>query len=326
MGMVERLYQIDQMLTSRSFVTKTELMERLGVSWATLKRDLTYLKDRLNAPITFDRDLGGYRFESKDANVGKQYELPGLWFSAEEIYALMAMQQLLRDLDKGGLLGPHIDPLLVRLRSMLSSADSSADEIQKRVRIDTIGARKFGFTHFQSLGAAVLRRKRLILDYYARGTDESSKREVSPQALRYYRDNWYLDAWCHMREGLRTFAVDSIRQVETLEAPAKDVSEQQIRDVMQSGFGIFFGQETQWAELVFNAKRSRWVSTEQWHPQQQGNFLDDGRYQLRIPYTDDRELIGEILRCVGDCEVVAPKALREKVAEVAAIVCTTHKM
>ena len=86
MSGIERIYQIDQILSARKFVTRKELQERLGVSWATLKRDLPYMRDRLNAPITFDRDLGGYRFEKTGQRIGPQYELPGLWFSAEEIH------------------------------------------------------------------------------------------------------------------------------------------------------------------------------------------------------------------------------------------------
>ena len=115
MSSLERIYQIDQILTDRKFVPRNELQERLGISWATLKRDLSYLKDRLHAPIVFDRDLGGYRFEKQSARVGPQYELPGLWFSAEEIHALLTMQHLLSNLDTGGLLGPQIKPLLARL-------------------------------------------------------------------------------------------------------------------------------------------------------------------------------------------------------------------
>jgi predicted DNA-binding transcriptional regulator YafY len=59
MSGMERIFQIDQILAGRQFVPRKELQEKLGVSWATLKRDLNYLKDRLNAPIVFDRDLGG---------------------------------------------------------------------------------------------------------------------------------------------------------------------------------------------------------------------------------------------------------------------------
>ena len=63
MSAMERIYQIDQMLGNRAFVTRAELEERLGISWATLKRDIAYMRDRLHAPLIFDRNLGGYRFE-----------------------------------------------------------------------------------------------------------------------------------------------------------------------------------------------------------------------------------------------------------------------
>lgn len=51
MGMTQRIYQIHQMLENRCFVTKEELLERLEISWATLKRDLTLMRDDFNAPI-----------------------------------------------------------------------------------------------------------------------------------------------------------------------------------------------------------------------------------------------------------------------------------
>lgn len=161
MRLRKRIYQIDQILAGRKFVPRLELQERLGVSWATLKRDLAYLKDRLHAPIVFDRELGGYRFDKESKQVGPQYELPGLWFSAEEIHALLTMQHLLSNLDTGGLLGPQIKPLLARLSGLLGSADNPSEEVQRRIKILTVGARKFHLDHFQAVGSALLRRKRL---------------------------------------------------------------------------------------------------------------------------------------------------------------------
>lgn len=200
MSAMERIYRIDQLLAGRTAVPRAELQEKLGVSWATLKRDLAYMKDRLHAPIVFDRDLGGYRFEKEGQRIGPQYELPGLWFSAEEIHALLTMQHLLANLDTGGLLGPHIQPLLARLSGLLGSADNPAEEVKKRIRIETVGARRFHLSHFQAVGSALLRRKRMFIRYHARGTDQQIEREISPQRLIYYRDNWYFG-------GLSAFAV-----------------------------------------------------------------------------------------------------------------------
>lgn len=313
MSNTERIYQIDQILAGRKFISRAELQEKLGVSWATLKRDLSFFKDRLHAPVVFDRDLGGYRFDHETKRIGPQYELPGLWFSAEEIHALLTMQHLLANLDKGGLLGPHIKPLLARLTGLLGSADNPATEVQRRIRIETVGARRYHLDQFQSVGSALLRRKRLVIRYHARGTDATTEREVSPQRLVHYRDNWYLDAWCHLRDGLRAFSVDAIEYAEILDKKAKDVADKRLDDVLGAGYGIFSGDDVTWATLRFTPDRAKWVASENWHPNQEATVRKDGSYELRVPYADDRELIMDIMKYGADCEVIAPKALRERV-------------
>ena len=315
MSSLQRIYQIDQILGARHSVTRAELQERLGVSWATLKRDIAYMRDRLNAPLIFDRHLGGYRFETVEQRVGPQYELPGLWFTAEEIHALLTMQHLLSNLDTGGLLGPQIQPLLARLTGLLGTADNPVEEIQRRIRIQTVGARDFHLDHFQAVGSALLRRKRLIIRYHARGTDAVTEREISPQRLNHYRHNWYLDAWCHLRDGLRAFSVDAIEHAEILDKRARDVADKRLDEVLGSGYGIFAGDRISWAVLRFTPERARWVASERWHPKQEGRLLDDGSYELRVPYADDRELIMDILKYGSDCQVVEPAALQARVAE-----------
>ena len=315
MSSMQRIYQIDQILGARPSVTRAELQERLGVSWATLKRDIAYMRDRLNAPLIFDRHLRGYRFETAEQRVGPQYELPGLWFTAEEIHALLTMQHLLSNLDTGGLLGPQIRPLLARLTGLLGAADNPVEEIQRRIRIQTVGARDFHLDHFQAVGSALLRRQRLIIRYHARGTDAVTEREISPQRLNHYRHNWYLDAWCHLRDGLRAFSVDAIQHAEILDKRARDVADKRLDEVLGSGYGIFAGDRVSWAVLRFTPERARWVASERWHPRQESRLLDDGSYELRVPYADDRELIMDILKYGSDCEVVEPAALQARVAE-----------
>ena len=315
MASVERIYQIDQIIGAQRVVSSAALMERLSVSLATLKRDLAYMKDRLHAPIIYDRSLNGYRYDNDEKRIGPQFDLPGLWFSAEEIHALLTMQHLLANLDSGGLLGPHIEPLLSRLSGLLGTGDGSTEEIQKRIHIETIGAREFQLDHFQIIGSALIRRKRLIIRYRARGTNEVTEREVSPQRLVHYRDNWYLDAFCHLRHDIRAFAVDAIQAAQLLDAKAKDINDQKMDQIMHSGYGIFSGDDVTWATLLFTPERARWVASERWHPLQTGQLREDGSYLLRVPYTDDRELIMDILKYGADCEVLEPPALMEKVME-----------
>ena len=69
MDRTERFYKIEMLIRSRGSVPFTDLMEELGVSRATLKRDLEYLRERLDAPIVYDRFANGYsmRPDARDA-------------------------------------------------------------------------------------------------------------------------------------------------------------------------------------------------------------------------------------------------------------------
>ncbi len=315
MNQTERFYKIDQMISGRRVVAFQEMLDALEVSRATLRRDLEYMRNRLNAPIIFDRAAGGYRFETDPPALGGQYELPGLWFSSSEIHALLTMQHLLANLDPGGILMPHIKPLMARLNALLGTAEGTADEIRRRVVVVGVGRRRLRLDHFERVGSALLHRKRLHITYQSKGKDETTEREVSPQRLVHYRENWYLDAWCHLRRGLRNFAVDSIRRVDVLEKPAREVSKRSVDAVLGPGYGIFTGMRVQWATLAFTPERARWVATEQWHPKQQGRFDADGRYLLQLPYADHRELLMDILKYGADVEVLAPESLRRIVRE-----------
>ncbi|CAM8333269.1 COG2378 Predicted transcriptional regulator [Candidatus Methylopumilus universalis] len=311
MSINERIYQIDQLLNGRKFVTFEELLERLEISRATLKRDLAYMRDRLNAPIIFDREVGGYRLEKQSGNL--KYELPGLWFNADEIFALLTMQHLLNGLDSGGILTPHIKPLKSRLTELLGSTNDPLDQLQKRIKIETMGSRKFNLDHFQAIGSSLLKRKQLHIDYLGRGKNELTSRDISPQRLIYYKDNWYLDGWCHLKEDIRSFSVDAIQRVEILETKAKDVSEEKLNEELGSGYGIFSGKDVKWVTLKFSPERARWVSKEKWHPKQEGQFLDDGSYQLKIPYSKEPELLIDVMKYGPDVEVTAPEDLRKKI-------------
>jgi predicted DNA-binding transcriptional regulator YafY len=305
----ERFGIIERMLLSRRSVTFADMQQRLEVSRATLHRDLRDLKERMQVPIVCDRDTGIYRI---DASV-ERYELPGVWFSAGEIHALLSMQQLLAAFDAGGLLAEHVGPLRQRLLGMLESTTDSADDIARRIRILSAAARHYAPQHFQHIAAALMERRRLSIEYVARSRGDTSQREISPQRLTHYRDNWYLDAWCHLRDELRSFAVDAIKTVKTMDAVAQEIPEAELDAALGAGYGIFAGNKVQWATLVFTPERARWVAAEHWHPEQEGHFLDDGSYQLRLPYSNDPELIMDVLKYGPDCQVVAPAGLREKV-------------
>ena len=314
MDRTERFYKIDQMLQSRGRVKVGEFLEALDVSLATFKRDLEYMRSRLNAPIVWDRDQEAYRFEEGRAGKGPKYELPGLWFSPSEALALLTLEHLVEGMEPG-LLGAHVKPLKARLAALLTTGEHSLDEVRKRIRVIAFGARRHEPKHFEVIASAVLGRKRIRLVYWNRTKDETTTREVSPQRLVHYRDNWYLDAWDHLRNDLRTFALDAMRDVEMVEGKVREVPDAQLDEVLASGYGIFSGKKVQWATLRFTPERARYVAMEEWHPSQRARWEKDGSYVLEVPFASEKELVMDILKHGPEVEVLKPETLRRIVAE-----------
>lgn len=310
MSEIDRLYSYRTLLTGRRAVPRDEILNKLEISQATFKRDLAKLRDRLNIPVIFDRDLGGYRLDNADT----RQELPGLWFSQDEILALLTIQNMLEQLEPG-LLGPKLKPLYQRLDEMLVKQGLTADTLSQRVRLAHAGKRRLKLKCFELVAKATLDRKQIKIEHFNRQSGKTVQRIISPQQIVYYRDNWYVDAWCHLRKEVRSFAVDAITVCEHLDTDAKELDAEQLRKSMQSGYGIFGGLATATAKVKFSPERSRWVQHEEWHPAQVGKINADGSYTLEFPYSDERELIGDLLKHGSEVEVISPQSLRQKISQ-----------
>lgn len=311
---LERIHKIVQLIRLKGSVSMEKLVDVLSVSEPTIKRDLEFLRSRLDCPLEYDRTKRGYVIEDGPNSGAKPFELPGLWFSASEIHALLTMQHLLKDLQPR-LLDSHIRPLQDRLTKLLDESHHPVDEIMQRVKVIHFGTRRVEVNHFEQIAHALLSRKRLRIHYLVRARQEESARVVSPLQLVHYRENWLLDAWCHERKALRSFSLDAIRSVDTLGEIAREISAGKLKQHFESGYGIFAGKAIHRAKLKFTKARAQWVALETWHEDQTGSYTEDGSYLLEVPYSNDQELIMDLMRHGAEVEVLEPAALRRKVAQ-----------
>ncbi|MES2631844.1 MAG: WYL domain-containing protein [Pseudomonadota bacterium] len=321
MSEVVRLYQYKSLLGSKRATSVEDLMAALEISRATVKRDIAKLRDQLRVPIRFDRDQGGYVIEEGQGH--RDSELPGLWFSDREILALTTIQQLLSQLAPG-LLGSKLKPLQGRLSQLMEKHGLAAEDVAQRIRLVHAGKRRVRPQFFEAVAAATIGRKKLRVAHFNRQTGNTVEREVSPQRLVHYRDNWYLDAWCHLRDDLRSFSVDALTDAHVLESSAKEIAAKRLDEMLSVSYGIFGGAPSAWAVLKFTPERARWVRGEQWHPMQESREEPDGSYVLSVPYSDDREILGDILRYGADVQVLEPKQLRQKLHKTLLLAAATY--
>ena len=308
MERIERIHALHRILTGARYpVTVQRLQEELECSRATVYRDLAYLRDQLMAPVIGNGEAG-FRYDPDDSH---RFELPGLWLSSDELHSLLAAQQLMLR-SGGGVLANALAPLQQRIEKLLDDHAGGRRVPVERVRVVAHRTRRLEETAFRHVATAVLDRRQLAFDYRARSTDQLTRRTVSPQRLTHYRDNWYLDAFDHDRDALRSFAVDRISAARQLEEAARDVPNEELDRQLASSYGIFSGTPTGWATILFSAKAARWVADEHWHSQQEGRFLPDGRYELKVPFSSGRELLMDVLHYGSDAEITAPRVLREQ--------------
>lgn len=312
MDRTERFYRIDRLLRANPVVPIFRFMDDLGVSRATFKRDLEYMRDRLDAPIQWDSEKRGYCYAGLTDSALPHY-LPGLWLSPEELTALLSVEHLIESMEPG-LLSRVLAPFRERIGGLLGNPISTSAEIRERIRILPIASRVAPPAVFAVVADGLIRRQRLRIVYCSHGLSESTERAISPQRLVNYRDNWYVDAWCHLRKALRTFALDGIQSAATMQERAREVSSRKLDQALGAGYGIFSGPIAGKAELRFTPECARWVAREIWHPKQTSGYDAEGYYLLRFPYSDLRELVMDILRYGKSVEVLAPKSLRQAVA------------
>lgn len=307
----DRIYAIHKIfINRRTPISRRDLQERLECSRATVGRTIEELRNYLGAPVRYDRGRNGYYYDDKE---NESYELPGLWFNASEIHALLTIYHLLSGVQPG-LLEPHIAPLLNRLDTILSNKEATSREISKRIRILQMAPRALKIESFRKVADATIGRKRIKMLYHGRERDSNTERWVSPQRLVYYRDNWYLDAWCHLRKGLRSFSIDRLHVIRE-GGSSKDIADEKLNAHYSDAYGIFAGRAKHKAVIRFSSSAARWVADEHWHTQQETRLLKDGGWEVTVPYSDPRELIMDILKYGADAKVIKPKILRETIKQ-----------
>ena len=308
-----RVHKIDQMLHNRHHVTIQDFIDELEVSLPTFKRDLEFMRLHLNAPIIFDRALKAYRFDNQDA-VGRRYELPGLWLDPSEASALLTAHSLLESLEPR-LLGPRVGPIKDLLMALIARNGVDAHDIAERIQVIPSLRRQSSLREFEVIATAALMGKQVRVHLVDPLLKEPVTRTQSPQRLTYYRENWFLDAWCHDQQAFRNVAVDAIESAELLDAPATRFSKQEVDALLNNGYGTVIGLEQQCVVLDFSPERIQYMSRLTWHDEVKRTWLDNGWCRLEFAYNNDSELIRDVLSHGPDVIVRSPPELRARVGE-----------
>lgn len=279
------------------------LMTELAASPDQLQQALTSLQKDFSAPLEYLSEQRLWRYKAAAVD----FTLPGISLTAGELRSLITVINLLEDLNEG-LTDDGLGDSARQIESMMRSRGLSPDDLRRRVRVLSATQGKVNNHIYRQISEALFNRHRLDIRYVAR--DQSiSERVISPQTLVYYREHWYLDAWCHRRHQMRTFMLSRISSAVVLADPAEEFADAVLEEHFHNSYGIFSGAETHTAEITFLPGAAHLVAQLRWHPQATGRW-DGDQYHLSLPYNDGRELLRDLLSYAPDVVINAPDELR----------------
>ncbi len=184
----QRIARINVLLRQSGGVTMAQLMEDLSVTRATVCRDMDLMRDQMYAPIVRDR----YRYRIGEENqTGPAYMLPGLWFTPQQAYALLTMQNMVEKIAPN-LLGPFLEPMRGMLKHMLAEADFELYGLDKKIEIDMPAMPALGDLDFSILLEALVNDQSVRLTLLTPAGMEEALAGW-PVKLRIAADKWVID-------------------------------------------------------------------------------------------------------------------------------------
>lgn len=308
MTKLDRLQQLHRLLKSHKRpVPLATLAERMECSEKTARRAIDDMRLYFDAPIDYFSDGNGWQYAAQGSDL---FELPGLWLTSAELQSLTLLLHVLENFGNG-LLNEELTVVEKQIHHLLEARGISPGLFSEHIKVLPLGNRHVPGKIFQQIGEALLQRRQLRIGYKSY-SHQTTARTISPQTLVHYRENWYLDAWCHLRNDLRTFSLARIIKIEKSETESVSIAREQLLQHFNESYGIFAGKAKHTAKLRFYPEVAREISLQQWHPDQKGEW-DGNDYLLTFPYGDSRELIGDIMRYLPNVVVEAPSSLRNAI-------------
>lgn len=284
-----------------------QLAEQVGVSKATIERDLATLeRDFAVVEEAAGKQKKLYRIDQKIR------ALETLTFGTTELLALYAAHQALAALS-GTPVHEDLRAVLTKIRGFLSPRHNGGLDALSRVfvphargHVDYEPQREL----IDALLDAIARRRVCKLTYHAAWRGTTKQHVARPLRLLWHRSALYLLACLGSHTRITTLAVHRIRELdvtsEQFAKPRVDVDAH-----VAKAFGIFVSDEEQDVEIRFDAEIAWRVEERTYHPDERKERLPDGSLRYRVRSSAQWEIIPWVASFGPLAELVAPTSWRE---------------
>lgn len=300
---LERMQRIHLLLKEGRHPSANQIARELEVCAKTVHRDLAFMRDRLNLPIAYDPQRWGYYY-TEDVS-----SFPALQITEGELFALLVAEKAV-EAYRGTVFEK---PLMSALRKMAASLPDSISvhwaDWEQTVSFRHSAEPVWNLEIFNRLAQAVAGRRRLRILYRKPRAARPEWRVIDPWHLANINGEWYLFAYDHLRQAVRTFVPSRVQQAEptgeTFPRPERFSLERELRD----SFGVHSAQGAFDVRVRFTPQVADYIREKRWHASQQLKELPDGGVELRLRLSSLVEIERWILSWGGEAIPLAPPEL-----------------
>ena len=303
------MLRIHQALQSGKYPNALQLAADLEVSPKSIRRDLEFMRDRLDLPIEYDFEKRGF-FYSGEVNT-----FPTLQITEGEIFALIVAEKALQQYRGTSFEKPLLSAIKKMEQSLPDTISLNLADIEQTISFRTRAEPILNLEIFDALAKATAQRRQIEMAYRKPGRRETEHRVVDPYHLANINGEWYLFAYDHARKDIRKFApvrIQSVKQTgRTFARPEKFSLEQRLR----GSFGVHSGHGEYDVVIRFEARVADLVREKKWHESQQLRELKDGGVELHLKLSSLIEIERWVLGWGGDAKVLKPRELIDSVRQ-----------
>ncbi|HQO09743.1 MAG TPA: WYL domain-containing protein [Clostridiales bacterium] len=299
---IERIVYIDRTIKQKGSITKKQIMDWSGACESSVKNDIDFLKNELNAPIYYSGKKKGYAYKED-----VPFEL--LTFLSENMVILYA---LLKEFFSNRNFMPVItDKILKGLKDELPSEYKNIDG---KISFRLSEAENPEMDKFEIIFNSILNETCLEI-HYSDAKGVSSERSIEPLHIYHYQGKWSVFSYCKKARDYRVFNLSRITKLETTSNKFRIANHPQnvIENHLNEAFGVARGKEIEQAVIWFYEPTSHHVTDQKWHPDQITDHITrKGKniLQFTLPVAKYEELVGRVLRYAPDAEVRSPIDMR----------------
>jgi proteasome accessory factor B len=305
------MLRIHRALHSRGYPNASTLARELEVCTKSIHRDLEFMRDRLELPIRYDGSRFGY-FYTEPVKA-----FPTLQITEGEILALVVAEKALQQYRGTSFERPLLSALKKMQQALPETISLSLNDAARAISFRTSWEPILDLEIFDALAKATTARQQLELAYRKPGQRRIEQRLVDPYHLANINGEWYLFAFDHLRNDLRTFVPARIKAIrhtgKTFERrPAFSLEER-----LRGSFGVQSGHGEIDVVIRFHKRVADYIREKKWHDSQQLRELKQGGIEMRLKLSSLGEVGRWVLSWGGDAVVVRPAELAESIRRAA---------